>query len=1006
MAAVIPIAFQLAAAYLIPAGSSLAVSGLIMGGAALLGGYVASELFGGRDARDQLEDVRSNYVSANKTIPIVYGKRLIGSNDVFAEAGTKGELGDNKGSYFWVVHVLCEGEIEGVSKIEVDGVMWDDMYIGGEPLHKMDGDRLARMKYWVYTGTGSQTVNEQLFRGTRKDSQDKYTDALRHVAYIVFRFEQGKKGFTSIPSREVVIKGKLCFDPRTSEVAWTNNPALILYDYITHPRYGLNWDKDLLYTQSFNETATYCDTGDIIQSVGTVSTGVTFDIFVLSNETDYDAIKEGDTLKVEDGYYNVIEKIGASKLIVSPPPGIQIINLPFLYFAPRWALNYVVATPIKSQTIIDTILGHFRGALYWGNAILYLRYLDLKKESTNFAIKDEHVARDQDGKAMVSVSQPSRFNTPEGAIVSFINARDNWVIDRISVGERLGQIKTIDFVGFTDRHFAHEMGLYVLERQRLGRTFTLVLRADTVALDTNDLVELTISELSLTGQLARIKTNDIGGGGLITVTAVLEAEELYNDVFDPDTAKIYNVDLPSIDTAPPSVKDVYVIEETYFYRERSFVRLNVYFSPPDNYPWFSHVDVYVGFPAEITTEAVGTLSTGGTTDIFVLSEAVDYAAIYEGYQITIGSSSFEVIQKLGSLSLLVFPAGSIRVDDPFSYVSPEEDPDDSDYLYRFPANDSFALDPVGESQTYYIRLNSVSTQGVVQDNGSAAHVVHTVLGVSDIYPPCPTYLDIAVNLTSIDIISNVIPNPDISGYEIRLGTTWFSAIFIIFRGSPSVSFSGVKPGLHRFWLNTKHKNGIYCQNPMHKEALIEEPPPGAHLFFTHLVDYLQGTPTNMDVTSSSLRVNHAGGNLVGELITDVIDTGNQNLEQKMIIYVSFDFSLSGGTNSWNNLAPTPFDWYDFAFDQSGGKWKTWYELLGDFRRSEAAKVEVGVDYSTTAAFTTYESVERLELLSAIVTGRYIRIRYKIIDTNNISFITIGASSLKASYLEDTLLIDA
>lgn len=863
MAAIIPIAFQIAAAYLIPAGTSVAISSLIIGGAALLGGFLATELFG-RDAQKQKDtEVRGNYTSTERTIPIVYGKRVVGTNDVFVEAGTKGELGDNGGSFLWVDGVLCEGEIEGINQVEIDKKMWDEIYIGGVPLWKMEPEKLEKLTYWFYSGTGTQTVNEQIHRGTRKESTDKYTDALRHVAHIVFRFERSKDGFSSIPRREMVLKGKLCFDTRSSVTAWTTNPAIILYDYITNSRYGLNWGSYLLYEPSFNETATYCD-------------------------------------------------------------------------AYEWELNYVIASSVKSQTINDTILGHFRGALYWSNALLYLRYLDLREEIPVFTIEDQHVVRDKSGKAMVGVSQPSRFNIPEGAIVSFTNSRDNWVTDRIVIGERLGQTKAIDFVGFIDRNLAHEMGIYVLERQRLNRTFTFVLRPDTVALDTNDLIQITVSELALTQQLARVKTNDISGSGLITITAILEAEELYDKVYDPDTSRIYNVDFPSIDSAPPTVEGVYVLEETYFYRDRSFVRLNVYFSPPSDYPWFSHVDVSVGFPDPETGK----------------------------------------------------------------------DPKEAAYLYRFPAYDNFSIDPVEESQTYHIRLNSVSTYDITEDDEDSAHIVHTVLGVFDVAPPCPTYLDIAVNLSSVDIISNVIPHPDISGYEIRLGSTWFSGIFIIFRGSPSVSFSGVKPGTHKFWLNTKHKNGIYCPTPVAQTALIEDPPPGSHEFLERPIDYLSGSSTNMDVTSTTLTCAHNSGNLVGEFVTDIIDTGNLNVAQKMLVYALFGFSLSGGNNTWNDLAPPLFTWYDFAYDSVNSTWKTWQGILGDTKRAVAAKIEVGIDYSTDPNLSTYNSIERLELLSTIVTGRYIRIRYKITDINNDSYITIEASTLKASYLEDTLLIDA
>jgi hypothetical protein len=125
----------------------------------------------------------------------------------------------------------------------------------------------------------------------------------------------------------------------------------------------------------------------------------------------------------------------------------------------------------------------------------------------------------------------------------------------------------------------------------------------------------------------------------------------------------------------------------------------------------------------------------------------------------------------------------------------------------------------------------------------------------------------------------------------------------------------------------------------------------------------------------------------------------------MLVYVLFDFWMAGGATTWDDLAPIGSDWYDFAYDSEESIWKTWYELVGDETRTKAAQIEVGLDYSATPG-GPYESVDRLELLTAIVTGRYVRIRYKITDVNISSFLTLGASTFKAAYLENNLLIDA
>lgn len=886
MAAAIPLVAQVVAAGII---SGLKISGvaasLIMAGATLLGGYAASKLAG---SKVKLE-LRANYVSTDKALPIIYGTRLIGSNDVFAEVGRSGgtppdpwpnlcpetfestpeslSLGSS-GKFIWVVHTLCEGEIEGINQVEFEEELFDEVYIDGDPLWKMKPGTYRKIRYCLYPGTNDQEANPYLVTGTRLGKEEKATDTYRNTAYIVFRIRYGKGHFTGIPRREVAIKGIKCLDVRSplDDPAWTDNPALILYDYMTNTRYGLGWSPSEFDTDSFGAVATLCET------------------------------------------YG-------------------------------WSLNYIIGSRVQAQSVIDTILGHFRGALYWWDGKISLRYLDLDYETSLFAIEDKHIARDTEGRASVTVSQPSTFNIPDGVIVSYMNRRNNWTKDSIVVGERLGQTKAIDFVGYTDRDLALKMGTYTLERQLLNRTYTFTLRPDVVALDTNDLIQFTSSELRVTNQLGRVKSNNIGSDGSIGLTVVLEKPELYDREFNPDNSDVYGVDFPGINIPPPSVIDVAVTEETYFYRERSFVRMKVTFSYPDVYPWFDHVNVYVAYPV------------GGET------------------------------------------------------------PPESAYLHARAAYDSFQIDPVEESQVYYIKLVAVSTYGVEEDFEDVIPVVYTVDGVSGEYPVCLTSLKAVVNLAAIDLETNLISHKDISGYEFRLGSnvvspvpTWSGAAFLSFNSGPALSFSGVKPGEHLFWANTKHKNGLYCLDPVSTTSVIEDPPPGSHNYMELVLNYSLGTPTNLIISGTypnqEFKVDHSGG-YVGDYVSAEIDLDPDeiNIGCKTVVYVLFDFYQDGVGSSWNAVTPKPDTWNDFA-----GSGETWVDVLGPIDREEAAQIEVSIESSDTSG-TPYEYVsERMELLYAVIEGRYARVTFKITDVNKARYMVVKAATFKAGYLEKTYLI--
>jgi hypothetical protein len=934
MAAGIPIATQIIAAALV---GSFQVTGiaatLIMGGAALLGGYLASRLTKVKEAEP---DFRANYVSTNKTIPVLYGTRLTGSNDVYIAIGKSGESSSGGGGkYLWIVSTLCEGEIDGYNSITVDGKEQLEIYVNGDGIWEKSN---KGAKFWLYTGTNDQTKIggsglEKLHWGTKREHDDTYIN----TAFMIWRFPRKNKNFQGVPRREVGIKGVKCLDVRTplDPKTWTDNPALILYDYLTNTRYGLGWDQERFDLPSFEEAATYCD--------------------------DY-----------------------------------------------GWKFDYTILSQRGAQSIIDLILAHFRGFLKWWDGKIILDYVDLREEFPLFDIGDNVIARDPSGKALVRVSQPTKFNIPDGVLVAYMNSRNNWTIDHVPIGESRGQVKTIEFSGYTRRELALEMGTYTLERQLMNRTYNLVLHPSTVELGINDVITMSISEIGMTDQLARVKSSTIGGDGSINLTAILEKEELYDKEFQPDSSEVYSVAFPGVGEIPPPVTNIVVTEEIYYYRERSFVRLNVTFDEPEDYPYFSHVDVYVSF-------APG----------FGLNTWNNLAPIPDTWNdLTLGSATWDNVMPLpgtwndhvpvpktwNDLALLV------------TWEDLTQNLEEDDYKLLMSASDSFQVDPVEENATYYLKFVSVSTFGVRQEFTDAPQINHTVLGVSKEYAPNPSYFWSVQNQTSVDLTSTKFNSPDISGYEMRLsstnvtpGETWGGSIFLSFRSSPDVSYSGVKPGVHKFWLSPRHKNQNYCLNPATTVVELEDPPPGSYNTFTEVLDYadIGATIDNLIIAGTypnqTLSVDHStvspGDPLYGYFLSDVIDTDpdGANSDGTSLAYLLFQFTQNAlAAATWDNIAPIPTTWNDFAYPPV-----TWEDLYGDDNQTakEAARVDVSFEYSNSST-GPFEVVNRMELLSAIIEGRYVKVKIEITDVVESRYINIGPATLKAGYLESVELIGA
>ena len=183
MPAAIPFVTQAAAAIVVSTlGLGAVGSAIVYGASALVGGLLHRELMGSDSQASELDSLRLNHISTNRTMPLIYGSRLIGSIDVFIE-------GDNRGDYLWIVSVLGEGEVEGLDQVELieEGEpprMVDAVYIDGKLAASKDYSGLV--EYWFYNGTASQTVNTELRDNTREGEDEKYTDNLKPLFKAVF----------------------------------------------------------------------------------------------------------------------------------------------------------------------------------------------------------------------------------------------------------------------------------------------------------------------------------------------------------------------------------------------------------------------------------------------------------------------------------------------------------------------------------------------------------------------------------------------------------------------------------------------------------------------------------------------------------------------------------------------------------------------------------------------------------------------------------------------------
>jgi len=127
-----------------------------------------------------------------------------------------------------------------------------------------DGRKTVRIK--LHKGSNDQLADADLV-----SECEKWTDEhrLRGIAYIYVRLAYDPDVFQGIPNISAVIKGKKILDIRDSSTAFSSNPALVLYDYLTDQNLGLGIDTVNIDTASFTSLANLCDTTVSLSAGGT-----------------------------------------------------------------------------------------------------------------------------------------------------------------------------------------------------------------------------------------------------------------------------------------------------------------------------------------------------------------------------------------------------------------------------------------------------------------------------------------------------------------------------------------------------------------------------------------------------------------------------------------------------------------------------------------------------------------------------------------------------------------
>lgn len=194
-----------------------------------------------------------NKTAATDSIPPIYGTRRRGGTRVLLH--TQG----SKNKDLYSVLVYCEGPIAGIREIEIN----DDTISnwGGSANHSIaDATRLnltSDVSFCAHFGGWSQSADEMF----KNDLGELWTvdHKLTGLAYSATRYVYNSEKIGSLPSQTAVIDGRLLYDPRTEETAFSSNAALAILDYMRDDVYGEKVPDEEIDFDSFKVAADIAD---------------------------------------------------------------------------------------------------------------------------------------------------------------------------------------------------------------------------------------------------------------------------------------------------------------------------------------------------------------------------------------------------------------------------------------------------------------------------------------------------------------------------------------------------------------------------------------------------------------------------------------------------------------------------------------------------------------------------------------------------------------------------
>jgi hypothetical protein len=544
-------------------GASLATASFIGGATGLVAGGVANlavqSLISSNSpssAQSALSSAQAQGILINSQsnvdpIPVIYGRRRVGGTRVFIE------VSGSSNEYLHLVLVLSEGPVTAIDNVYLDDVLSSDAKFNG------------LVTVTKHLGTPGEAADAALTADV-----PKWTSAckLSNCAYLYVKLKYDRNAFSGLPTITADVRGRTLFDPRDGQTRYSNNPALVLRDYLSNTIYGRGIASSAIDDTSIAAAANACDvriTAPSFSDIFTVSTtteALTFSqpisidtgdgVKVSSTATLPSPLVAGTTyyaIKVTDTSYQLATTLAnafAGVAIDLTSAGSGQHTLTQVNYA-AYACDGTIDTNQTAYDNVRALLTACRGMLVFSGG-KYRLVLDVATTASGFGFTESNITgswvisqagkRAKYNRVTAGFYNPAKKWQPDLAMVesTALRATDNGLILEAK----------IDLPFTANSYRAQNIGQLTLNQSRYGLVVKFSAFQEGLRCEVGDVVPITHSTPGWSAKLFRIMQIEIKDNDEVYVVAREYSASVYTQAVLSPAAVIAQSNLPDPFSVP------------------------------------------------------------------------------------------------------------------------------------------------------------------------------------------------------------------------------------------------------------------------------------------------------------------------------------------------------------------------------------------------------------------------------------------------------------------------